>query len=722
MSNDAYRPDDAGPFTLRANNQTWRVAPDLNRVVPVSGAEADAPISLEPRVMQVLVALAERAGSVVPRDELLATVWADTVVNEEALTRAVSELRKTFGDRAQAPAVIETIRGTGYRCIATVEPVDAPTDDATDAGQPDDEGAPAWAWQPAVFGAVGIALIALVAATVWAAPWETAPSTPALLETQPFTSYPGQEREPALSPDGSRVAFGWTGETGDNVDLYLKQANTSEPLRLTEHPGFESFAAWSPDGTTIAFLRADGNDTALYTIPALGGTPRKLIDTRSVTLGIDWSPDGEALVFAERPAPDAPFRLVRLDLATRDTTALTQPPPAAMGDLTPRWSPDGQTLAFSRRAEVGGHDLYLARADGSELRPLTQSELSIRGLDWSADGQRLVYASYQGGTFGLWQVDVESGDVAWLPTRAERIYNPSVAVQTGDLVYEELTYEKDIWQIDLTASAEGAPPQRPIITSTRWDCEAYYSPDGERLVFTSSRSGALELWLSTADGSNPVQLTDFGGAFVGNPRWSPDGEQIAFFATPEGRAGVYVMDVAGGTPQPVQPADAQEPPANYWVTSWSRDGERIYAASDRSGAWQLWRMRPDGTDLTQVTQDGGFAAYESVTGDTLFYSKRSARGLWMRPTGGGPETRVLDDLALPDWGNWAVTGDGLYFVRRGGDGTTVAFHDFATGTNQTVASIPTIASPSLEVSPDGQQLLYARIEQSNSDLIAATLE
>ena len=154
---------------------------------------------------------------------------------------------------------------------------------------------------------------------------------------------------------------------------------------------------------------------------------------------------------------------------------------------------------------------------------------------------------------------------------------------------------------------------------------------------------------------------------------------------------------------------------------WSRDERWIYATSDRSGAWQLWRTRPDGTGLTWVTQDGGFAAYESVTGDTLFYSKCSARGLWMRPTDGGPETQVLDDLALPDWGNWAVTGAGLYFVRRSGDGTTIAFHNFATGSSRAVASIPNIASPSLEVSPDGQRLLYARIEQSNSDLIATTL-
>ncbi len=56
MPDDAYRPDDAGAFILRANDQTWRVVSDLNRVILESGA----PIQLEPRVMQVLVALAEQ--------------------------------------------------------------------------------------------------------------------------------------------------------------------------------------------------------------------------------------------------------------------------------------------------------------------------------------------------------------------------------------------------------------------------------------------------------------------------------------------------------------------------------------------------------------------------------------------------------------------------------------------------------------------------------------
>jgi hypothetical protein len=91
----------------------------------------------------------------------------------------------------------------------------------------------------------------------------------------------------------------------------------------------------------------------------------------------------------------------------------------------------------------------------------------------------------------------------------------------------------------------------------------------------------------------------------------------------------------------------------------------------------------------------------------------------MRPTEGGPERKVLDDLASHDWGNWDITAEGLYFIRRTDDGPQIAFRTFGSGETRVVASIPNIASPSLEVSPDGRRLLYARIEGADSDLIAA---
>ncbi len=104
------------------------VAPSLNRIVR-EGRACD----VEPRVMRVLVTLAEKPGEVVTRAELFEAVWPETVVGDEALTRAVSELRKTLGD--DAFDAVETIRGTGYRLAVPVHPL-APRKADSEGGEP----------------------------------------------------------------------------------------------------------------------------------------------------------------------------------------------------------------------------------------------------------------------------------------------------------------------------------------------------------------------------------------------------------------------------------------------------------------------------------------------------------------------------------------------------------------------------------------------------------
>ena len=79
-------------------------------------------IRLEPKVMQVLVCLAAHAGDAVPKERLMQAVWPDTFVGEDVLTRAISELRRAFGDDAREPRFIQTIAKGGYRLIAGVSP------------------------------------------------------------------------------------------------------------------------------------------------------------------------------------------------------------------------------------------------------------------------------------------------------------------------------------------------------------------------------------------------------------------------------------------------------------------------------------------------------------------------------------------------------------------------------------------------------------------------
>ena len=94
----------------------WRVDPSSNALQ--RGPEA---VRLEPKAMDLLVLLAERAGKVVSREELLSAVWPGVVVGDEVLTQAVIKLRKALGDTPRKPEYIETISKRGYRLIAAVD-------------------------------------------------------------------------------------------------------------------------------------------------------------------------------------------------------------------------------------------------------------------------------------------------------------------------------------------------------------------------------------------------------------------------------------------------------------------------------------------------------------------------------------------------------------------------------------------------------------------------
>jgi DNA-binding winged helix-turn-helix (wHTH) protein len=94
----------------------WHVEPTLRTFT-----SGDRQVHVEPKVMQVLVLLAEHAGRVVSKRELLDVVWSDTFVGDEVLARTISELRRVFGDDARSPSYVQTIPKGGYRLIAPVQ-------------------------------------------------------------------------------------------------------------------------------------------------------------------------------------------------------------------------------------------------------------------------------------------------------------------------------------------------------------------------------------------------------------------------------------------------------------------------------------------------------------------------------------------------------------------------------------------------------------------------
>jgi dipeptidyl aminopeptidase/acylaminoacyl peptidase len=157
------------------------------------------------------------------------------------------------------------------------------------------------------------------------------------------------------------------------------------------------------------------------------------------------------------------------------------------------------------------------------------------------------------------------------------------------------------------------------------------------------------------------------------------------------------------------------------VPSWSKDGRSIYFASNRTGTYQVWKAPAEGGPAVQVTQNGGFAAFESPDGQFVFYAKFTEPGIWRVAVEGGEETLVLDLLQPGFWGYWAVSEQGIYFLNSKAEPRpAIEFYRFATRRATRVfvpEKDPFYGDPGLALSPDGRWILYVQIDQLGSDIM-----
>jgi Tol biopolymer transport system component/DNA-binding winged helix-turn-helix (wHTH) protein len=697
------------------------IEPQLNTITGVGKTAR-----VEPKVMQVLVCLAEHAGDVLPKEKLIQSVWADTFVTDDVLTRSISELRKVFDDDAKVPRFIQTIPRSGYRLIARVsydevkqKQIDLP------ALVPKDKNGPAWlSWPAGII--VGLSLLVLSAWYLSRSITKPGPQQPAPTAI-PLTTDLGFEGLPSLSPDGSHVAYASGGPESDHFDIYVKQIGGGPARRLTSDSATDEFPAWSPDGRSIAFIRDRGDKLEVLLIPSQGGPERKIAEIAPDTsTGIfswtppylSWTPDSSYLVAPDLASRGEALSLFLFSVTTGEKRRLTTPPPTTLGDGNPAVSPDGRTLAFARILTPGHAQLHLLPLSGDhqpagEARCLDLHQPSAKSPVWTADGREIVCdagAPWVGGS--LWRVAVSGSEKPHpLGSVGEGACCATISRQGNRFVYARWTWDLDIWRTEIMHKGETGGAVK-LIASTRGEFEPQYSPDGSKIVFASDRSGPTEIWICDGDGSNPMQLTSLESK-SGSPRWFPDGRRIVFDSDKEGAYQIYVMEIATRVPRRLTngQADNGEP-------SVSNDGKWIYFGSRRTGNWEIWRMPTEGGEAVEMTRHGGEFPFESLDGKAVYYLK--GQHVCQVPVSGGEETRVLGPIA----GNTlAVTSEGIYFLETGprmwvgSKGNALKVFRSATRTSERIADIRLNPEYGLSVSTDGRYALVPMVDPFVCDLM-----
>ena len=689
-------------------------------------------VPIQGQPLQVLRVLLEAEGKVVAREELRQALWPeDTFVDFElGVNTAVKKLRQALEDSADHPKFIETLPRFGYRFMIPVEWVSGVAADperrklsflhhgvaiATPSAQPT-------AWQGlfttrnAVIG--GLTACALGLSFLFYSHSRRSKAGPSAVT--PIVTNVGEKHTPSLSPDRQHLAFAWNGGAGPHFSLYVKLVGTEESIRLTKQASIDFNPVWSPDGRYIAFCRIVKGGTGIYVIPAMGGVERRIRETHWQEdefyqvfwyFGrLSWSPDGDLVAYSDHTDSNEPTSIFLLSLDTSEVRRLTSPR-GSVGDYNPAFSPDGRTLAFNRGSQ-GVTSIYTVPVSGGEEQRLVSGVQFGWGLAWTPDGRHIVFAkaSWLADAGWLWKIPRGGGEPERLQFGQEAV-EPSI--QGNRLVYAHPTANINIWRRRLHSLVSAGPSDR-FIYSTRMESGPQFSPDGSKIAFESTRSGAYEIWMCRSDGTGVVQLTHFNSS-TGTPRWSPDGQQIAFDSRAPGNTDIFVVDSQGGSPRRLT-----SEPSSEVVPSWSRDGRWIYFASDRTGRHEVWKMPSTGGSPVQVTHHGGFAAFESTDGRFLYYAKgMTVSGLWRIPTNGGEEVEIIRSLEAGHWGYWAVVENGIYYL----DTTAkpgIVFLDVNTSHTTRVFDLenrPATQAPGLAVSSTNGTILYTQLDALSRDIM-----
>ncbi|MGH7700980.1 MAG: hypothetical protein ACREMJ_10755, partial [Gemmatimonadales bacterium] len=376
---------------------------------------------------------------------------------------------------------------------------------------------------------------------------------------------PGVERFPSLSPDGTWIVY--TGEASGDRDIYLLSVGGQNPINLTaDSPRDDDQAAFSPDGEHIAF-RSERDGGGIFVMGRTGEAVRRVTQFGFKPA---WSPEGARLVFVTENVDLHPQNsetrgeLWVADVATGDTRRI-----AAIDASLPSWSPSGRRIAFFHRlgSQVPRGHVWTVPAGGGEATAVTAGLSRDWNPVWSPDGRYLYFVSDRGGSMNLWRVRVDEAsgralaDPEPVTTPATSLAHISIAADGKQIAYSSVLVTTNVQRVG-------------------------FDPERGRVV------------------GEPEWLTH-GSRRWANPEPSPDGRSVVFYSLVEPEGHLHVMPADGSTPPRRITADT----ASDRVPRWSPDGNWIAVFSDRSGQLQIWKIRPDGSGLTQLTDASRNTAY-----------------------------------------------------------------------------------------------------------------
>ncbi len=677
-------------------------------------------VDLAPKVVETLLALIERSGKIVSKEQLFERLWRGAFVDESNLTQNIYLLRKTLGNTPDGRPLIETFRRRGYRFNGEVRTKpDEAEDRVTDrksvleiAASPHQKTHKNFL----LIGAMAVAAITLLGAS---AVWyvflrRTQAETPAALPPQNISFRRLTPHlyifSPVLSPDGKYLAYCLVEKAGpslwikeltsgkttqllpavnkayrhlrfspDSTQLYFAtQNNTLARISISgEAPeelvsGVINPFTLSPDGSQAAFVRgrhlvvADINSGAEKNLSERDGSSKWF---SALTAQPSWSPDGKKIIISGGYIELGQKSAELIEVAVDSGAERRIPTPRWDAINSVAWSPDGSGLFVTARERItASAQIWLLSYPGGAASRITNDLQSYDWLSVSADS-RMLMAEKVVGACNLWIGSLDDpGNIKQVTFDDSEVTGRSGLSLAADgmvIFTAEYSGNLDLWQID----ADGEGLKQLTANTSDWSGRQQISKDGKYIVFVSRRAGTKRsIWRIDADGANPFQLTPGGQDY---PSISPDGKWVYYTELSGESPSVWKVAIEGGESRLI----SGDYPAS--LPSVSPDGTRlayIHGGSEpMADAGKIAILDLDGNSPPKLFEALAFRGVMHWTADgkSILYIQKGSPNLWQQPVDGSPPKQLTNFDLETTW-NFAVSPDSTKVVFARGDATSEA--------------------------------------------------
>lgn len=728
---------------------SWLVFPDNNKL-----KFQDEEHYIEPLAMEVLEYFLKHPQRVVSRNELIESVWKGRVVGDHSVYRIINKLRQILAKDAQQE-YIKTIRKKGYQLVCHVELLESidgsdsepsnlmdakSTDNSSQLqisstindGQSDEDSAGAKVvkaetgkrpqlWRK-VLNWTLVTLVVILSSTFLVKLYYYF-SINNYKSSTPLITLDGSIKDPSFSPDGQLIAFSYRKGIEDDWDIYVESLKDGRLYQITDDETDELKPSWAPDGSKVAILRYDNKRCMIDVVAIPLPTPANLNanNQESTTLiqcsgvlqhnDVEWGKAGRYLYFTSAISKISPLQVFRLTISTGKTEQLTNYTQGeTRGALGIRLSPDNTKLAVLKDVNWRNSRIDLLDLTNNKIETVRNLVGWNRYFDWSTDSNTLIYNrnSTEIDAYNI-SIGVEKNIAKSLEAISFPVHSPAkneLAVVTGRKVVNIVTEP-------LEGNVPSGKSPLTVISSSSIDNYAEYANTSDRIAFVSRRTGEPQIWLKNIDGSEK-QLTHFESNFdIRRLRWSPEDKYILFIHNQF----IYQLSVDSRKLKVLYKA---QPGESIEGESWSHDGQSILFSSNKDGDWQIYKRSLSVDEqilgVEQITEKGGYAAFESEDGFGIFYLKYHTAGLWFKSYDTEDESRVIDNIDVFSWNSIYLRKSNIYYLSN--DYPKMSVYRYDLNKNKAFFIQNYYGSPwLLSVSYNADKLLYQRHTQTESSMV-----